>query len=77
MLHVTGNPHAEEFYLACGFKQIGATRRRVVSNISLKTSNLEGEGTCEQLHARRSKLRLYRCFHYRPIQPPSTNEICP
>src|SRR5215467_8841958 len=22
-LHVTGNPHAEDFYLACGFKQFG------------------------------------------------------
>jgi GNAT superfamily N-acetyltransferase len=27
-LHVTGNPHAEEFYLSCGFKQIGTTRTR-------------------------------------------------
>jgi len=27
-LHVTGNPHAEDFYLACGFKQIGTTQTR-------------------------------------------------
>jgi len=27
-LHVTGNPHAENFYLACGFKQIGTTQTR-------------------------------------------------
>ena len=27
-LHVIGNPHAEEFYIACGFKQIGTTQTR-------------------------------------------------
>jgi GNAT superfamily N-acetyltransferase len=27
-LHVIGNPHAEEFYFACGFKQIGTTQTR-------------------------------------------------
>lgn len=27
-LHVIGNPHAEEFYIACGFKQIGTTGTR-------------------------------------------------
>ena len=27
-LCVTGNPHAEEFYIACGFKQIGTTETR-------------------------------------------------
>jgi GNAT superfamily N-acetyltransferase len=27
-LHVTGNPHAEDFYLACGFKQIGTIQTR-------------------------------------------------
>jgi len=27
-LHVIGNPHAEEFYIACGFKQIGTTETR-------------------------------------------------
>jgi GNAT superfamily N-acetyltransferase len=27
-LHVTGNPHAEEFYLACGFKHIGTIETR-------------------------------------------------
>jgi hypothetical protein len=27
-LRVTGNPHAEDFYLACGFKQIGTTQTR-------------------------------------------------
>ncbi|HEY6128180.1 MAG TPA: GNAT family N-acetyltransferase [Candidatus Acidoferrum sp.] len=27
-LHVTGNPHAENFYLACRFKQIGTTQTR-------------------------------------------------
>jgi GNAT superfamily N-acetyltransferase len=28
VLHVTGNPHAEDFYLACGFKQIGTIQTR-------------------------------------------------
>lgn len=27
-LHVIGNPHAEEFYIACGFKHIGTTQTR-------------------------------------------------
>jgi len=27
-LHVTGNPHAEDFYLACGFEQIGTIETR-------------------------------------------------
>jgi N-acetylglutamate synthase-like GNAT family acetyltransferase len=27
-LHVTGNPHAEDFYIACGFKQIGTIETR-------------------------------------------------
>jgi GNAT superfamily N-acetyltransferase len=27
-LHVTGNPHAEAFYLACGFRQVGTTQTR-------------------------------------------------
>jgi len=27
-LHVTGNPHAEAFYLACGFKQVGRIQTR-------------------------------------------------
>ena len=27
-LHVIGNPHSEEFYIACGFKQIGTTETR-------------------------------------------------
>jgi N-acetylglutamate synthase-like GNAT family acetyltransferase len=27
-LHVTGNPHAEDFYLACGFEQIGTVETR-------------------------------------------------
>jgi len=27
-LHVIGNPHAEEFYIACGFKQIGTIETR-------------------------------------------------
>jgi GNAT superfamily N-acetyltransferase len=27
-LHVVGNPHAEEFYLACGFKMIGTAETR-------------------------------------------------
>ena len=27
-LHVTGNPHAEDFYLACGFKQFGTIETR-------------------------------------------------
>ncbi len=27
-LHVIGNPHAEDFYLACGFKQIGTIQTR-------------------------------------------------
>jgi len=27
-LHVIGNPHAQEFYIACGFKQIGTTQTR-------------------------------------------------
>jgi GNAT superfamily N-acetyltransferase len=28
-LHVIGNPHAQEFYIACGFKQIGTTQTRL------------------------------------------------
>jgi GNAT superfamily N-acetyltransferase len=28
MLHVTGNPHAQDFYIACGFKQIGTIETR-------------------------------------------------
>ena len=27
-LHVVGNPHAEDFYLACGFQQIGTIQTR-------------------------------------------------
>jgi len=27
-LHVIGNPDAQEFYIACGFKQIGTTQTR-------------------------------------------------
>jgi GNAT superfamily N-acetyltransferase len=27
-IHVVGNPHAEEFYIACGFKQIGTAQTR-------------------------------------------------
>jgi N-acetylglutamate synthase-like GNAT family acetyltransferase len=27
-LHVIGNPHAEHFYIACGFKQIGTIETR-------------------------------------------------
>jgi GNAT superfamily N-acetyltransferase len=27
-LHVIGNPHAEDFYLACGFKSLGETQMR-------------------------------------------------
>lgn len=27
-LHVVGNPHAETFYLACGFVQVGTTKTR-------------------------------------------------
>ena len=27
-LHVVGNPHAEEFYLACGFRMIGTSETR-------------------------------------------------
>ncbi len=27
-LHVIGNPHAEEFYLACGFRMIGTSETR-------------------------------------------------
>lgn len=27
-LHVIGNPHAEDFYLACGFEQTGTTQTR-------------------------------------------------
>jgi len=27
-LHVIGNPHAEQFYIACGFKQVGTTETR-------------------------------------------------
>lgn len=28
VLHVTGNPHAEDFYIACGFKPIGTIETR-------------------------------------------------
>ena len=27
-LHVIGNPHAEDFYLACGFEQTGTIQTR-------------------------------------------------
>ena len=27
-LHVVGNPHAEDFYLVCGFQRIGTTKTR-------------------------------------------------
>jgi GNAT superfamily N-acetyltransferase len=27
-LHVTGNPHAQDFYIACGFKQTGTIETR-------------------------------------------------
>jgi len=35
-LHVIGNPHAERFYLACGFKFIGVAKTRFGDGLLLK-----------------------------------------
>jgi GNAT superfamily N-acetyltransferase len=35
-LHVTGNPHAEDFYIACGFKQFGTTATRFGEGLLLR-----------------------------------------
>lgn len=35
-LHVIGNPHAERFYLACGFKPIGIAKTRFGDGLLLK-----------------------------------------
>lgn len=35
-LHVIGNPHAEDFYLACGFKQIGTIQTRFGIGLQLR-----------------------------------------
>jgi N-acetylglutamate synthase-like GNAT family acetyltransferase len=35
-LHVIGNPHAERFYLACGFKSIGVAKTRFGDALLLK-----------------------------------------
>ena len=35
-IHVVGNPHAREFYLACGFEQIGTTETRFGPGILMR-----------------------------------------
>ena len=35
-LHVIGNPHAEEFYIACGFKQTGTIETRFGVGLLMK-----------------------------------------
>ncbi|MCB0163717.1 MAG: GNAT family N-acetyltransferase [Anaerolineae bacterium] len=35
-LHVVGNPHAEGFYLACGFRVIGTEKTRFGSGLLMK-----------------------------------------
>lgn len=35
-LHVVGNPHAEKFYLACGFKSVGLAKTRFGEGLLLK-----------------------------------------
>ena len=35
-LHVVGNPHAEGFYLACGFKRIGTVETRFGAGLSMR-----------------------------------------
>ena len=37
-LHVVGNPHAEEFYNACGFKMIGTKQMRFGTGLLMKKS---------------------------------------
>ena len=36
LLHVVGNPHAEGFYLACGFQTTGAIETRFGSGLSMQ-----------------------------------------
>ena len=36
ILHVVGNPHAEGFYVACGFKTAGAVETRFGSGLSMQ-----------------------------------------
>ena len=36
MLHVVGNPHAEGFYLACGFNLTGMTATRFSAGLSME-----------------------------------------
>jgi len=35
-LHVVGNPHAEDFYIACGFKVIGTTETRFGTGLLMR-----------------------------------------
>jgi N-acetylglutamate synthase-like GNAT family acetyltransferase len=35
-LHVVGNPHAENFYIACGFKAIGTTETRFGTGLLMR-----------------------------------------
>ncbi|HET8827189.1 MAG TPA: hypothetical protein VFM77_18745 [Terriglobales bacterium] len=37
-LHVIGNPHAEEFYIACGFTQTGIIETRFGVGLLMKKS---------------------------------------
>jgi|SRR4051794_6161944 len=37
-LHVVGNPHAEDFYLACGFQRIGTTETRFGLGLLMRRS---------------------------------------
>jgi GNAT superfamily N-acetyltransferase len=36
MLHVVGNPHAEGFYVACGFRTTGAVETRFGSGLAMQ-----------------------------------------
>jgi len=35
-MHVVGNPHAEDFYIACGFKLIGTTETRFGTGLLMR-----------------------------------------
>jgi len=39
-LHVIGNPHAEEFYLSCGFKTVGHSETRFGPGLQMKRTLL-------------------------------------
>lgn len=41
-LHVIGNPHAEAFYLSCGFETIGSSETRFGPGLQMKRNLLPG-----------------------------------